>query len=189
MLPGQMGRESPTYIGYPPPKENHVMKKKAVKGFTLIELMIVVAIIGILAAVAIPAFLEYMRSGKGSESDLALNRAVKSAKTYRVRVGGFPNQTDDGLTPAASSCLQSNKKFAAGSFTAATGGIFEAIEFTVEDEFRFQYSSEGVSDNAVNFQGEADLDCDSAGSSTARAELSIDAAGNPTARFTKTGSD
>jgi type IV pilus assembly protein PilA len=167
------------------------MKKKVVKGFTLIELMIVVAIIGILAAVAIPAFLEYMRSGKGSESDLALNRAVKSSKTYRVRVGGFPNQTDDALNPGTSSCDASypTKKYPAGSFTAVAGGIFEAIEFTVEDEFRFQYSSDGVSDNAVNFQAEADLDCDLGGKSTARAELLIDAAGNPTARFTKSGND
>ena len=58
------------------------MKKLSKRGFTLIELMIVVAILGILAAVAIPAFLNYMRKAKTSEATLNIDRVFEGGVTY-----------------------------------------------------------------------------------------------------------
>jgi type IV pilus assembly protein PilA len=63
------------------------MKKK--EGFTLIELMIVVAIIGILAAIAIPNFLKFQLRSKAGEGKLNLSGIRTAQESYFAETGTF----------------------------------------------------------------------------------------------------
>ena len=66
-------------------------KVKNKRGFTLIELMIVVAIVGILAAIAIPAYLDYTVKAKMSEVTNAFDALAQAACEYHTSMGTFPN--------------------------------------------------------------------------------------------------
>lgn len=66
------------------------MKRSMQKGFTLIELMIVVAIIGILAAVALPAYQDYTKRAKLSEAVLAAS-ACRTSITEVYQSGNASN--------------------------------------------------------------------------------------------------
>lgn len=77
--------------------------KNMQKGFTLIELMIVVAIIAILAAIALPAYQDYLIRSQVSEGSVLADGAKTAVGEFYSNTGRFPpNNSSAGLALAAS---------------------------------------------------------------------------------------
>jgi len=155
----------------------HKLRKKGAKGFTLIELMIVVAIIGILAAVAIPAFMKYIRRSKTSEATMNLRKLYDSSVSYfneeHADRGGnvLPRQfpEEDLETPgdwAGVTCEGGDSKKYSPQATTWAADTWQALNFAVEDPFYYMYSyastgSAGTGpDSQFTARANGDLNCD-----------------------------
>ena len=93
--------------------------KKMQKGFTLIELMIVVAIVGILAAIAVPAYQDYTTRAKVSEVVNAMAPAKTSISEFFISQGSFPaNASTAGFNTAVGSKYVSTIAYTRSSATS-----------------------------------------------------------------------
>ena len=152
------------------------------KGFTLIELMIVVAIIGILAAVAVPGFMKYIKDSKTSEAKSNLKAIAEGASSFyqtehtlkdgTVYTRQFPNSTH---CKSATSIDNSCKAFinapseikSAGTKTtlSLTDEPWKSLNFAVTAPVYYTYSYKGAASKdsvASKFEAQAAAKLDSA---------------------------
>jgi len=82
------------------------MTKRSTKGFTLIELLIVVAIIGIIAAIAIPNLLNAIQRGKQKRTMSDMRSIGTAVESYQVDNGVPPNSSSDTVAVGLETLLQ-----------------------------------------------------------------------------------
>jgi type II secretory pathway pseudopilin PulG len=122
--------------------------------------MVVVAIIGILAAVAIPMFMSHMAHAKSSEAMLQLNKMAIDAKTYYFANTKYPQGTATPLPGAdGTACATTNRHFAVTTAWTADP-VWSALGFEVTDPNLFSYHFTSSVSNVAQGLAVGDLDCD-----------------------------
>jgi prepilin-type N-terminal cleavage/methylation domain-containing protein len=151
---------------------------RKVRGFTLIELMITVTVIGLLAAVAIPSYIKYFRRSMITEATMNLRRMYDGAAAYYVAehtnatgailAKQFPN--DSTPTPPAIPCGVKHQPVPAEYDTPE----WSALDFAVRDPYRYQYQFVNGTPPAgttafAAMMAQGNLDCDAMTSMFSRA--------------------
>ncbi|MBQ4799242.1 type IV pilin protein [Pseudoalteromonas sp. MMG006] len=112
-------------------------------GFTLIELMIVIAISGILYSVALPSYTSYIQKSRRADVQQALLQQTAILERQYTRVGGYP----------ATYTFPDSDYYSFTYTTDATAGMSNGAEFTIEAAPKSAQSSDECGKLSVNQSG------------------------------------
>lgn len=140
------------------------------QGFTVLELMIALAIIGILAAMAIPTFNKLQLKAKTGEVKLNLSAIRTAENLYHTEHGRF---IDAAVTPAAWTPRSVTSPFTGGGIVA-----FDALGFMPEGQVYFQYAVRVSSSFPYAYTADALADIDGDGTAQIWGYVHPDPSGN-----------
>jgi type IV pilus assembly protein PilA len=104
--------------------------KKVQKGFTLIELMIVVAIIGVLSAIAAPAYQDYVKKSEGASALATMKSLITPAELWQQENGDFLKTEEVAILTALGIASDSNK--------------LGAINISADNTLQFKFSGDSA---------------------------------------------
>ncbi len=142
-------------------------------------MMLPAAIVGILAAVAVPAFMDYMKKSKASEATLELNKIAKSAKRYYGENSKFPI----GDIAAPPTCCGTPDNKCAANPAEWQQGPWTELGFAIDEphDYRYSYHSDG---KTITAKAIGDTDCDGQDAEFTL-DVTVDAGGLPVTNITK----
>ena len=162
------------------------MNLKKESGFTILELMTVVLIVGVLAAIAIPSFTKYVRQARTVEAVSNIEKMEKGARVYYVNDANFRNRLgtvilppqfpakDGGYdpTPGNNACCGQPGNICIVSPNTWDKPVWTALNFAIPEDHWYWYNFNSVNEGpGAGFTAAAfgNLDCDIAFSTFERA--------------------
>lgn len=118
--------------------------RKDERGFTLVEVLIVVILVAILAAIAVPKYIQAVRGARASDAKVQINAILNSAKIYQQETGNWPSDitalTDEGYLELDEATMRmwtfqlvGDQQIQATSTAEMKGGAGNVVTFNIQE--------------------------------------------------------